>query len=298
MTASNSKTSLLISGQLPAFVREEHDTFVKFLEYYYKSQEEEDQSLYLAKNMLRNLDIDQLYQHVLDVHTHDNNVRDDYSYITFLQKMYDTFIKYIPDNTLADRTNILKHAKEFYLSSGSESSIKFIVQALFNKEASFYYPKSDILRASDGKWFIERSLRVRNVKVNNTSNSFAAVNFGNTFIKGAVSNATAIVEKVDTYYDKGQLIYELKLSNIFREFLNDEIIYTYYTEEGVDNYLTANLFSGIITSAQIVSGGRGYTEGTTVPINSNTGSGAQIIISKVSKGTIQAAGIVKGGAGF
>ena len=164
-----------------------------------------------------------------------------------------------------------------YLASGSEGSIKFIIQALFNKEASFYYPKSDILRASDGKWFIERSLRVRNVKVNNTSNSFAAVNFGNTFIKGAVSNATAIVEKVDSYYDKGQLIYELKLSNIYREFLNDEIIFTYYTEEGVDKYLTANLFSGIITSAQIVSGGRGYTEGTTVPIVSNTGSGAQII---------------------
>ena len=298
MTASNNKTSLLISGQLPAFVREEHDTFVKFLEYYYKSQEKEGESLYLAKNMLRNLDIDQLYKHILDVHTHDNNVRDDYSYITFLQKMYDIFIKYIPDNVLADRTNILKHAKEFYLASGSEGSIKFIIQALFNKDASFYYPKSDILRASDGKWFIERSLRVRNVKVNNTTNTFAAVNFGNTFIKGAVSNATAIVEKVDTYYDKGQLIYELKLSNIYREFLNDEIIFTYYTEEGVDKYLTANLFSGIITSAQIVSGGQGYTEGTTVPINSNTGTGGQVIISKVSKGTIQAAGIVKGGAGF
>ena len=195
MTASNNKTSLLISGQLPAFVREEHDTFVKFLEYYYKSQEKEGESLYLAKNMLRNLDIDQLYKHILDVHTHDNNVRDDYSYITFLQKMYDIFIKYIPDNVLADRTNILKHAKEFYLASGSEGSIKFIIQALFNKDASFYYPKSDILRASDGKWFIERSLRVRNVKVNNTTNTFAAVNFGNTFIKGAVSNATAIVEK-------------------------------------------------------------------------------------------------------
>lgn len=298
MTASNSKTSLLISSQLPAFVREEHDTFVKFMESYYKAMEQEGQPTYLAKNMLRNLDIDQLYEHVLDVHTSPTNVRDDYDYISFLQKMYDTFIKYIPDNVLADRTNILKHAKEFYLSTGSERSIRFLIQALFNKEAELYYPKQDILRASDGKWFIEKSLKVRNVKVNNVANSIAVTNFGNTTIKGISSKATAIVEKVDTYYDKGQLIFELKLSSIYKEFLNAEEIFAYYTEEGVDKYLTANLFSGIITSAQIISGGQGYTEGTTVPIVSNTGTGAQVIISKVSKGTIQAAGIVKGGAGF
>ena len=298
MSACNNKTSLLIASQLPAFVREEHETFVKFMEYYYKAIEREGQPIYLAKNMLRNLDIDQLYIHVLDVHTNSQNVRDDYDYISFLQKMYDTFIKYIPDNVLADRTNILKHAKEFYLSAGSESSIRFLVQALFNKEASLYYPKTDILRASDGKWFIEKSLRVRDVKVNNVSNSIAATNFSNTSIKGVTSNATAIVEKVDTYYDKGQLIYELKLSNIYKEFLNAEKIFTYYTEEGVDKYLTANLFSGIITSAQVVTGGQGYTEGTTVPIVSNTGTGAQVIISRVTKGTIQAAGVVQGGAGF
>jgi|688.fasta_scaffold02023_32 hypothetical protein len=297
-SASNNKTSLLISGQLPAFVREEHETFIKFLEYYYKQMEQEGETLYLSKNMLRNLDIDQLYEHVLDEHTNDSNIRDDYDYLSFLQKMYDSFIAYIPDKVLADRVNILKHAREFYLSSGSEKSARFIIQALLNKEASFYYPKQDILRASDGKWFIEKSLRVRDVKVNNVSNSIAAVNFANTSIKGLTSNATAIVEKVDTYFDKGQLIYELKLSSLYKEFLNAEEITTFFTEEGEDKYLTANLFSGIITAVQIVAGGQGYTEGTTVPITSNTGSGAQIIISTVSKGTIQAAGIVKGGAGF
>ncbi len=298
MSASNNKTSLLIASQLPAFVREEHETFVKFMEYYYKALEQEGQPIYLAKNMLRNLDIDQLYSHILDVHTSPQNVRDDYDYISFLQKMYDTFIKYIPDNVLADRTNILKHAKEFYLSAGSERSVRFLIQALFNKEAQLYYPKQDILRASDGKWFLEKSLKVRNIKVNNVANSLAVTNFGNTTIKGVSSNATAIVEKVDTYYDAGQLIFELKLSNIYKEFLNAEEIYTYYTEEGVDKYLTANLFSGIITDARVIDGGAGYTEGTLVPVVSNTGTGAQIIISQVSKGTIQAAGVVKGGAGF
>ncbi|NDB59368.1 hypothetical protein EB001_13095, partial [bacterium] len=297
---ANNKTSILVSSQLPAFVREEHDNFVKFLEYYYKFLEQDGQQQYVAKNFTSYLNIDNIKADIDydNLAGEEHQIRETSDYHAFLQKMYDTYVKYIPDSILADKTLILKHAKEFYRSTGSEKSIRFLIQALFNKKAEFYYPKTDILRASDGKWFVEKSLRVRDVKVNNTSNIIAATNFSNTSIKGISSNATAIVEKVDTYYDKGQLIFELKLSNIYKEFFNAEEIYTYYTEEGVDKYLTANLFSGIITSAQIVTGGQGYTEGTTVPINSNTGVGGQVIISKVSKGTIQAAGIVKGGAGF
>jgi hypothetical protein len=297
---ANNKTSILVSSQLPAFVREEHETFVKFLEYYYKFLEEDGQQLYVAKNFARYLNIDNIKADIdYDALEGDEHlIREEGDYHAFLQKMYDTYIKYIPDNVLADKVLILKHAKEFYRSAGSEKSIRFLIQALFNKQAEFYYPKNDILRASDGKWFIEKSLKVTNVQVNNVSNSIAVLNFGNTSIKGLTSNATAIVGKVDSYYDKGTIIYELKLSNIYKEFINNEGIETFYTEEGVDKYLTANLFSGIINSVQITSAGSGYEEGATVPIISSVGSGAQVIISKVSKGTIQAAGVVRGGAGF
>jgi len=297
---ANNKTSLLVSSQLPAFVREEHETFVKFLEYYYKFLEQDGQQQYVAKNFPHYLDIDAIKEDIDgDAAAGDEHqIRESGDYHAFLQKMYEAFVKYIPDTVLADKTLILKHAKEFYRSSGSEKSVRFLIQALFNKQASFYYPKTDILRASDGKWFIEKSLKITDIRVDNTSNSIAASNFANTTIKGMISDATAVVEKVDIYYDKGQLIYELKLSNIYKEFINSEQIFAYYTEEGSDKYITANLFSGIITSVQIINGGSGYTEGTTVPIVSNKGSGAQIIISKVSKGTIQAAGVVAGGAGF
>ena len=33
---SNNKTSLLVSSQVPAFVRDQHELFVQFMEYYYK----------------------------------------------------------------------------------------------------------------------------------------------------------------------------------------------------------------------------------------------------------------------
>ena len=296
----NNKTSLLVKGQLPAFVREEHETFVKFLEYYYKFLEQDGQMSYVTKNFPRYLDIDIISEDIVydDLAGSAHKLREESDYHAFLQKMYDNYIKFIPDAVLADRTLILKHAKEFYRSAGSEKSVRFLIQALFNKEATFYFPKTDILRASDGKWFVERSLKVTSVQVNNTSNSIAVSNFSNNTIKGVTSGATAIVEKVDIYFDKGQTIYELKLSNINKDFINAEKIFTYYTEEGIDKFLSASLFSGVIISAQIVSGGSGYAEGTSVPINSSAGSGAQIIISKVTKGSIQAAGVVKSGAGF
>ena len=60
MTDSNNRTSLLVNSQLPAFIREEHATFVKFMEYYYKFLEQDGQLQYVTKNFPRFLDIDEI----------------------------------------------------------------------------------------------------------------------------------------------------------------------------------------------------------------------------------------------
>lgn len=296
---ANNITSALINTQVPEFVRNEHQTFVKFLEYYYKFLERDGQQSYVTKNFVNFLDIDGINKDIQEDYLKgdDYNIREVSDYHDFLQKMYDNFIKFIPDDVLADRTLIVKHAKEFYRSRGSEKSVRFLIRALFNKEISFYYPKQDILRSSDGKWFIEKSLKVKDVAVNNVANTIAVSNFQNKTIKGLTSNATALVERVDTYFDKGALVYELKLSGIYKEFQNAEKIFAYFTEEGNDKYLSANLFSGVITAVTINDGGTNYTEGTSVPITSN-GSGAKVVISKVTKGTIQKIVPLFGGAGF
>ena len=296
---ANNITSALINTQVPEFVRNEHETFVKFLEYYYKFLEQDGKQIYVAKNLLNFLDIDGINKDVqYDLLLGDDHTsREEGDYHSFLQKMYDNFIKYIPDTALADRVLILKHAKDFYRSRGSEKSVRFLMRALLNKEVSFYYPKQDILRTSDGKWYVEKSLKVKDIAVNNVSNSVAVSQFANHLIKGTSSGATATVESVDVYFDKGQIVYELKLSGLYREFENAEEIFTFYTEEGNDRYLSANLFSGVITAVTINTGGTGYTEGSSVPITSN-GTGASIVISRVSRGVIQGVGVVFGGAGF
>lgn len=282
MTISNNKISYLISSQVPFFVRNDHPNFIAFLEAYYEFLEQSDEAVNQIKTIRNNYDVDESIE-------------------LFLQKFYDNYLKLIPKEALADKTLLLKHIKDFYRARGTEKSIRFLMRLLFNEEVQeFYYPKQDVLRASDGKWFIEKALKVRNITVNGVSNTSIAVldNFKSKKIVGATSNATAIVENVSSYYENGSLVNELKISGQYRQFVSGESISTTFEELGVTKTLTANLFTGAISTVQIQNRGTGYKVGDTVTIESNTGSGGLIIVSSVSSGNIKALFSTYGGAGF
>lgn len=296
---SNNKTTFLVSSQLPQFVRDDHETFVTFLEEYYKFLAQDGQIEYVSKNFNNFLDIDIIKEHI---ELTEEDVSGSNDYHAFLQKLYDNFIALLPAKMVADKAIVLKHAKDFYRATGSEKSVRFLLRILLNKEINedvgFYYPKRDVLRASDGKWYVEKSIRITDIAVNNTSNTIATSNFVNKIIRGITSNATAIVESTDQYYQSGALITELKLSNTFKNFLSGEKIFCFYTEEGLDRYLTANIFSGIVTSVSLSNGGSGYIEGAFVPVEGGGGTGAQVIIKTTTKGTLSSIGVITGGAGF
>lgn len=303
MLSTNNKTSHLITSQVPDFVNRDHQKFIEFLEYYYKFMEQSGETLEVSKNLKHYMDID---------NASGNNA-------IFQQKLYDSFIKVIPESTVADKTIILKHATDFYRARGSEKSIRFLLRILFDKEADIYYPKQDILRASDGKWFIEKSIRVNKVyETTNVSNTLpivtandvanmqftliedSAIKFKNYLIRGESSNSTAIVEDVDVYYEKGAIVSELKLSGITKPFDPDEFIYTYINEDGKDKIIRANIFSGIVINAALIESGNGYFEGETILAESvnGLGSGASAVVLKTTKGGIKNILVEFSGAGF
>lgn len=301
---SNNKTSVLVKSQLPAFVRDEHELFVEFIESYYKFLEQDGNMMYVTKNFPAYLDIDLIkrdieYDALLG---EQHNLEEENDYHAFLQKMYDNFTSLIPDSILTDKSLLLKHAKEFYRTRGSEKSIRFLMRALYGEEVTFYYPKNDILRASDGKWFIERSLNVKDFAVNNVANSSAYSLFRGRTIRGATSNSTCTVESADQYFESGTLVTELKVSAVEQDFINGEQIFTFFEENGEVKFLSCNLFSGIIVSTTVTYPGTGYIQGSQVPVESNSGSGGQIIISKVARanldGKIKSVTVTLPGAGF
>ena len=298
------KTSVLIKSQVPDFVRADHQLFIEFMEQYYKFLEQDGQLQYVTKNFPRFLDIDEIkmdvdYDAAAGI-TH--NLQESSDYHAFLQKLYDNYTALIPDSILADKVMLLKHAKEFYRTRGSEQSIRFLMRALYNQDVEFYYPKKDILRASAGKWFIEKSLNVTDFAVDNVANSTAFSMFVGRSIRGATSNSTCTVEAADQYYDNGVLVTELKISGVEQDFKNGEEIFTFFDENGQTKKLSCNLFAGQIYTITVTNPGSGYIQGSTVPISSNSGSGGLVIISKVARayleGKIKSVDVTYPGAGF
>lgn len=289
--SSNNKISNLINSQVPFFVRNDHRTFVAFLEAYYEYLEQTSASLEGGKaierreNLLNYMDIDK-------------------TLTEFEQNLYDKFLKNFPTNIQADKRVIMKHAKDIFRAKGTEKSVRFMLRAMFGDaadEIEFYYPKNDILRASDGKWFIQKSLRVGDVIVGNAANNdiTGLEKFATTRITGNTSEASAIVERVDRFYTQGVLRDELVLSSIAGTFVNGEQVFTLFTDtDGVVKSVTANVQGGVISSLTINNPGTKYTTEDDVVIVSASGQNAVIRIAKVSTGNIAAITVLNGGAGY
>lgn len=282
---SNNKTSHLISSQVPKFVKDDHPTFVEFLESYYKFMEQDDNAINAAKQFTNYLDPDLAAGNTEII----------------LTKLYDNYVMSIPQAVIADKNVILKNVQDFYRARGTEKSIRFLARALYGKEVDVYYPKQDILRASDGKWYVEKSIRVNEVRLSNTIIDDGASKFASHIIRGEESNATATVESVDVYYEKGSIISELKISGASREFVSGENVYTYIEEEGQTKHLAANIFSGIVISASIDVAGNNYIEGTSIPViptDGITGSGSRVLVSKTTQGGLRSIVVTYTGAGY
>ena len=264
-TISNNRISNLVSSQLPFFVRNDHPNFITFLEKYYEYLEQNDKVINRIKNLQRYQDVDL---------TEDQ----------FAERLYSTFLKYIPKNVLADKKILIKHIKDFYRAKGTEKATRFLLRALYDLEIDFYYPKKDILRASDGKWFIQKSLRITDTKIANVSNGnlTGLEKYIGTRIRGNTSNSTALVERIDRFFEQGTQIDELIISNVNGDFVNGELVYTIADE----SYISSNIFGGIINTIKIINGGSLYSIGDPVIIVSNTGVGACATVSSVTTGNI------------
>ncbi len=281
MANTNTGISNFVFSQSPFFVRNDHPNFIRFIEAYYEYLEQEGKTIQRAKGFREALDVDKS----IDLYT---------------DKLFSQFMKFIPEKTIADKTLIIKNIKDFYRARGTEKSIEFLLSILYDLETDFYYPKKDVLRASDGKWYQEKSLKVFDVQVNNVADPgiFTVKNLAGRQVRGESSNATATVESVDVYYENGVIVKELKVSNQVRDFKAGEKIRGQFEEEGLIKDLSANVFSGIIVRVDILNRGNNYTVGQTANVESDTGSGAVIVVSEVSRAAIKSISAVDGGAGF
>ncbi len=259
------RISVKVEGQLPAFVKQDHATFVAFLEAYYEYMEQEGKPYEIIGNLQNYANLDK--------------TTDD-----FLQYFKKQFGEDVPEAIFdnANKPFVLKHLRDFYRSKGSQKSFEFLFRLLYKEEIEFYLPSVDMLRASDGKYTKEEILRTVD-----TTGTDAVFNLSGKRITGETSGATAIVETIIKESVGSIIVATIYVSNVVGTFAINETV--------TDGTVSTKLY-GMITDYTITNAGNGYSVGSTVPISG--AGGAEIIIDSLTSGSITSMTIAAAGTGY
>jgi hypothetical protein len=311
MIQLNNKTSLQIPEQLPEFIRDDvnYQTFVSFIEAYYAWLETAytansaittanttgQGASYGSKNILNYVDVD--------------NTLDD-----FLAYFINDFLPYIPEDALADKKKLLKISKQLYKTKGTEKSYKFLFRALYNSEAETYNTSDQILKASDGKWIVPRSIKINSLGdewllINNLrlfgegSKSYALVNYA----KRVGTKTEIFISSLQKTLDPGEFLRVVDNNNLDVYYLNGEL---YFQNQGYSIPNNATLIRekllGYVPSITINPNFRGlfYNPGDPVVVYSGLNpdisepDGATAIVGATSNGSIGSLIVVNPSHGY
>lgn len=201
------RLSPLVASQVPEFVRIEHPTFVAFLNAYYEWLETQGAGLRNVMDLAKVKDIDTTFD----------------EYISHFKKQYlldfpETLAVNQQTGLPVEEKTLVKYIKQFYQAKGTEKTYEFLFRVLYDTNVEFYYPKVDILKASDGKWIQRKAIRLAGSQGNVLFQS-AGRKIYQKNSSGAVIAAASVVDV--TKYNVGPFsVYELNVSNINGTFVS------------------------------------------------------------------------------
>lgn len=268
--------SALVESQIPRFIRMEYPNFVNFIQSYYEWSEKVGRPYEFIANIPDYMDIDRTS---LDLLEHFSSI----------------FLEPLPD-VIYEKNNLrtlVKYIVQHYSAKGTEDSYKFLFRLIEGKEVDFYYPSSDMLRVSDGKWTSYKSFKIVDPPED-------VLDWESSEILGRESEARAIIDFIKLYETTdGTKVAELFLVEV------DIIKGIQLFQAGEDfsgSTYQGIYFEGVIASTfagiDIEESGKYYYDGGRVIINSVNGSDASAIVDYVSKGSVQSITIVDGGLDY
>ena len=255
------KYRTLIDNQFPEFYQEEFPQFITFVKKYYE---------------------------FLDTQTNINafsNIKDvDSTLDRFVANLKQDFAKNIPEFGRLDDRQFLLFAKEFYAARGSEDSYHFLFRAMFGKEIELYYPNQSVLRASDGRWQQEISIRIQsnNNLVLTSGDDFKLKSSAGQYVNFKCSNVTKLTDNLyDVFVDR---FFEGKVS------ASDEFVYVH---DGVQ-------FSGAVVPVagqiSVLQGGTGFRAGQFFTVDDGSTRPIRVKVIKVDEqGSVTLAKVVQPG---
>lgn len=233
MVPVSNTPSIFVRSQLPAFFEFDGPALIQFLEYYYQWMEQSNDDFGDGNPVFATRKLNQY-------------IDADLAPAKFYQLIRNQFMQDFPKTILRNEPNLLKNIKDFYRAKGSENAYRILFRILYDEEIEFYYPRKDILRLSDGKWVIRKSIQV-NVP------SLVGIDYSSFEITGKFSGATATIEEQLDYINKdGIQVSEMFLGSIAGEFQEGEEIIA-------DGQILGTIVSaGIITYPGFYDGTDGF----------------------------------------
>lgn len=185
-----------------------------------------------------------------------------------------------PVQSTLDQRELLRNAKALYNVKGTESSYRFLFRALFGSDVEIFYPSSVILKTSDGRWEQDTELQVR---------------FTSGDPNHIIGNRVVIGQSTPVFVNRIKLISG-----------NDYVIIVDKNSIGVVSIGDILSFNGVIgtvlpvlSKANIINPGLGFTSGRILDIPGGNGTGAKIRVSSVnSDGSLRKVELVKFGSGY
>lgn len=257
MTKIQVKTSL--ERQIPEFIREDYQLFVTFVKAYYE---------FLEQTQSRNLEDIRSISKTLD---------------EFVEKFKKELSVLLPTSNMQNERVFLERIREFYNIRGSKESYKLLFRLLFNKDVDVFYPSTQILRVSDGKWIQDKSV-------------FVKLESGNLFdLKGQIINIHTD-KKVLNVYCPNVIYYRDDIYEIF-------IDKAYHQDIAINDHVEYNGASGYILPCpakyKISTPGAGFEIGALYNLPTATGKGSTIKITGVgSNGEIRRIQIITFGLDY
>lgn len=199
------KTSLKVPYQLPEFIRSDdnYQTFVTFIQAYYEWMEQQNIGygkegvIYGTQNLLNYQDLSFL--------------EPGETFNKFIDYYVNQFLPNFPTECLADKSKLIRIARELYSKKGTPASYKFLFRALYNSDVEIFPTRDVIFKASDGKWYVTKSLRL-------DTNDEQWLSVNNYRVLGLTSKSIATIERSILVGNRT----EVYIENIERLFVSGE----------------------------------------------------------------------------
>lgn len=244
MQGYDNKIKHFIAGQMPEFVTADHPIFVAFMEAYFEWLQTNEEGRRLSPlTLLDQRDIDE-------------------SMDSFVSLFREEYLKHFPAQLAFDQTTgailderkLMKHIRAFYKAKGTEKSYKFLFLVLFNTYSELYYPKTDIIRLSDGKWNTLFKIKTT------SSNGRAIYDYSGGSLSQRDSNgillAYANIKNIIQYTQGGYEVTEFIINSVYGTFLSNKPIQI--KSDSQTKALTETIYT-ILTGFNILSTGEGAT---------------------------------------